>query len=74
MNKLKPCPFCGGNNIVIESCAGLEECENFEECCNPGYFAAVCDYNNGGCGASGGYRKGKEKAIEAWNRRVNQNE
>jgi len=32
-------------------------------------YAAVCDFNNKGCGASGGYRETESEAIEAWNQR-----
>lgn len=49
--ELKPCPFCGGQNIL-------------------GFYSMVCNVNKGGCGASSGYFSTVEKAIEAWNRRV----
>ena len=68
--ELKPCPFCGGQNIAVDSCKGLEECENFEECSSSEYHAIVCNWNKGGCGASSGYYLTLEKAIEAWNRRA----
>ena len=32
------------------------------------YFV-LCDYEEGGCGAGGGYRHYKEDAIYAWNER-----
>lgn len=67
--ELKPCPFCGGQNIGADSCNGLEECANFEEC-DSQYHAIVCNCNKGGCGASSGYYPTLEKAIEAWNRRT----
>lgn len=53
--ELKPCPFCGGKNI---------------EFCTLGFYSMVCNVNKGGCGASSGYFSTVEKAIEAWNRRV----
>ena len=66
MSKLKKCPFCGNKNIFVGrdwEIAGLDEGDG------TGYFAAVCDYLNGGCGAAGGYRKTKEEAIATWNKR-----
>ena len=69
MSKLKACPFCGNKNIHIESCKDLEDCGNFEECYNDGYVAVICSFNNGGCGASSGYRKSSDEAMEAWNYR-----
>ena len=69
-NKLKPCPFCGGNNVGFNECKGLEDCSNFEECSNAGYYAVVCDANNGGCGSASGYRQTAEEAAAVWNRRT----
>jgi len=66
MNKLKKCPFCGKTNIYI---APDWELEGKDPDDGTGYFAAVCNYQNGGCGASGGYRETKEEAIAAWNNR-----
>lgn len=70
MNKFKPCQFCGGKSIVITNCKELEACENFKECGNAEYVSVVCDFNQGGCGASSGYRPNIKEAIEAWNRRA----
>ena len=71
MKNLKKCPFCGGEHIEIDSCNGLEACENFEECGDAGYTAIVCDVTKGGCGASSGYFRSQDDAINAWNRRTN---
>lgn len=71
MEELKPCPFCGCKNIVVDTCHDLEDCENFESCEDAGYYSAVCDGNDGGCGASTGYRATIKAAVEAWNRREN---
>lgn len=67
--ELKPCPFCGGQNIDLDSCKGLEERENYEAC-GAQYDAIVCNWKKGGCGASSGYYPKLEKAIEAWNSRA----
>ena len=70
MSELKNCPFCGGDKLSIENCITLEDCANFERCEEDSYVTVVCDYSKGGCGASGGYYDSAEKAIAAWNRRV----
>ena len=70
MSELKPCPFCGGTKITIANCVELEACNNFEECTDRENVAVVCDLNQGGCGASSGYRATFAEAIAAWNRRV----
>ena len=74
MKELKPCPFCGGENIEISTCKELEDCANFEECQSIGFYSIVCNINKGGCGASSGYYPTVEEAIEAWNRRTNDGE
>lgn len=77
--KLKHCPFCGANVAEITNAHDLEECANFaDEICpcknyedvGCSYFTVVCNMNKGGCGASSGYYATEEKAIAAWNRRV----
>lgn len=65
MSELKPCPFCGGTNLFLGSEKEIEQLDGGRE----EYFAVVCDFTKGGCGACSGYRKGKEEAIEAWNKR-----
>ena len=69
-NEFKSCPFCGNTNIVIITC--LNDCCDNEVCdgCSLIQYAVCCDGNNGGCGSHTGYYRNKEKAIEAWNRRV----
>lgn len=50
MDKLKPCPFCGGESYIR----------------NPvGMYVCGCDK----CRMSSALYKDREKAIEAWNRR-----
>ncbi len=73
MAELKPCPFCGKSVANVDSVANHEMIDEYE----PDYswrskrYDVVCDYNNGGCGAStGGNNATPEDAIEAWNRRV----
>ena len=67
---LKPCRFCGGKKLVLTTSKGVQDCVNFGECNECGYYTVVCDFNKGGCGASSGYRATKKEAIEAWNRRA----
>lgn len=54
MTELKPCPFCGGENLNIRH----------------GKYMWWVECLNGDCGANGGTKVHKKKAIEAWNRRV----
>lgn len=84
MDNLKPCPFCGKEGTaLIETVQSCEECKNFEdEDLCPAYEpfddtpdkcpfkAVVCVVYKGGCGASAGWRNSIEKAIEAWNNRI----
>lgn len=58
MNELKPCPFCGGNGIVIEGYPRTYPRTN--------YYVA-CDK----CKTTSDTYKDKEKAVAAWNRRTN---
>ena len=71
-SELKPCPFCGKSETLVWADAKQEEvCGRFDECeadmCLTG--SVFCSVNNGGCGASGGFRYIKEEAIAAWNTR-----
>ena len=72
MDKLEPCPFCGGTKIWIGTIA---ECETQDKNhpdyeFNSQHYVVVCDYSEGGCGAStGGSARTEEDAIKAWNRR-----
>lgn len=62
MAELKPCPFCGGTEIVIQSISGIFPRSSYQRTykyiqCRS-CFAMTADYAT------------KPKAIEAWNRRV----
>lgn len=56
MDKLKPCPFCGNEDITITEIDGL--------------YQAVCSVMLKGCGAATGYQYSIDKAIKEWNRRA----
>ena len=58
MTELKPCPFCGGEATF----GGSEHVKPYDK----PYWYVVC-FN---CGASVYGNEDKEKAVEAWNRRV----
>ena len=53
---LKPCPFCGGDEVIVQL--------------DPGFFPMfyVGCHN---CGGSATYCEKREDAIEAWNGRFN---
>ena len=56
MDKLKPCPFCGSDNMgVYEHSYPMEH-----------YYFVFCNE----CKAESGNFETKEKAILAWNRRA----
>ena len=75
MDKLEPCPFCGGTRLFIGTIA---ECE-MQDTDHPDYefnsehYTVVCDCSQGGCGAStGGSARTVEEAIMLWNMRDGQ--
>lgn len=83
MENLKPCPFCGNTMLDISDVRDCEDCANFEaeDVCpafEPAGFCnmkfVVCSFYKGGCGASSGWYKTEEEAVEAWNRRDNNGE
>ena len=59
--ELKPCPFCGSGNIIL-----VDSITNFYI---PIHYAICRD-----CECRGASKKSKEQAIEAWNRRVKDDE
>ena len=71
MAEMLPCPFCDKDVAEISNCQELEGCRHFEKCpATEPYVCVVCNMHEGGCGASSGYYDSAEKAIAAWNRRV----
>ena len=65
---MEPCPFCG--NVRAVKCLTADQIDSrYEDC--PSFYAVVCDYSEGGCGATGGYRDTPEEAVDTWNRRTN---
>jgi Lar family restriction alleviation protein len=68
---LKPCPFCGKTEIIVLNANEISELDRDSELwADDPAFAAVCDFNKGGCGATGGYRETVTEASETWNRRT----
>jgi len=55
-NRIKPCPFCGFKDPLVE---GHRKC----------YWVQCHDYR-GGCGSRGSSRINQNEAIIAWNKRV----
>lgn len=66
MSELKKCPFCGNIDVFVAQDWEIEG-NNPED--GSGYYAVICDYRKGGCGASGGYRETIDEAQIAWNNR-----
>lgn len=59
--QLKPCPFCGGNNMDIEEFT-------IDFAFDIGYIIRCRDC---GCTLKSIENNSEQKAIEAWNRRAN---
>ena len=68
MSELKPCPFCGRVDKMkvwnFKQCMGDVKIENWRVSCN-------AEGDETGCGGSGGAKRTRKEAIEAWNRRAN---
>ena len=64
---IKTCPFCGSNSV---SCASDQELNFGEDTSQDSTFCVNCDFQKGGCGATGPFRLTIDEAIEAWNRRA----
>lgn len=58
--ELKPCPFCGSEDLEIED--DLDECEESR------YYWVACN----SCGGLGASVQSKDECIERWNRRAEQ--
>lgn len=67
MTKLKPCPFCGRIDKIkvwkTEQRIDDIRIEDWRVTCN-------MEGDETGCGGSGGVRRTKKEAIEAWNTRT----
>lgn len=62
MSELKPCPFCGGVNIILSyDPEGKIDTEGRQWS-----WTAVC----GKCCSTSGLTHSRDAAIESWNRRV----
>lgn len=80
MGELLVCPHCGKQTAVLSCAKELEECKYFEDedkCPSFEWFEppckmvrVVCDFQKGGCGATGGYATSIEEAVKKWNMRV----
>lgn len=72
-DELKPCPFCGKAVANVGTVAEHEymDKDSLGYEFSSTHFDVVCDYENGGCGASTGKQYATpEEAIDAWNNRV----
>ena len=62
MDELKPCPFCGNEEVTLIVRKGKQGWRD--------RFLVLCSYDDYGCGAGRGWYHYEEEAIEAWNRRT----
>lgn len=58
---LKPCPFCGNRDVTMITRRGKDGWRD--------RYHVLCDYSEGGCGASSGWYHSDDEAAESWNRR-----
>lgn len=69
--KLKPCPFCGGTKIEIDTIANSEYTDEtdpaYEYNCE--HYGVYCNFNKGGCGTNIAHFDSPDEAAEAWNGR-----
>jgi len=65
MSELRECPICKKTVAKICTHAEMEQREEDKD-----WYCVACNFQEGGCGASGGYRETPEEAAEAWNVRV----
>ncbi len=68
--KLKPCPFCGGDAVTKISalCGNTYDDIRFMVCCPSCLIRQYRDL--GGCDSFDKVEEAMDKAIEAWNRRA----
>ena len=65
--RLKPCPFCGGLAIALQVGEDIYSRQ----------FQVICHWYEGettGCGSASGYYDSLKDAVDAWNRRVTDDE
>ena len=67
MSELKPCPFCGAKGRTLKH-VSPGQLGRFDD--DTGQTAIVCDCNDYGCGAMGGFRNSSQEAEESWNTRT----
>lgn len=69
MMELKPCPFCGNKNLIVNTIDKVplnDEPDEWEKT----HYTVNCPYNDGGCGTTIAWvYDTAEEAVEAWNRR-----
>ena len=64
---MKPCPFCGGNNVVVRQFVHVPESLLDDAMPDADRYAWVVTCS--GCAADGPWRKSEPAAVYAWNRR-----
>lgn len=65
----KPCPHCGKQESV-GVVRWSDEHEYYPDSGEEDSYAINCNFNQKGCGATGGYRITLEDAAVAWNKRA----
>ena len=58
---MKQCPFCGNQRVKLQKVEGKDGWRD--------KYYVLCDYRDGGCGASGGIRHMAIEAEQVWNMR-----
>lgn len=65
--KLKPCPFCGKEVAKVVDQYELNDLPD-DGCIR--MYTVVCDYDDGGCGATCGFTPRDYNAVKRWNVRL----
>ena len=68
VHPLAKCPFCGKEVATIVDQYELNDYHEDEIA--ERMYTVVCDFSNGGCGATGGFRTNEYYAALQWNTRM----
>ena len=68
--QLQKCPFCGMDVAEVMSFTDYMKEHEFLNYEHAETYTIICNFINGGCGATCGYHYSIERAVSRWNTRV----